>query len=45
MNMGQMTTVLRSQMPQHNFVSYPKVTGQPFLTSEITAKIDSILGA
>ena len=45
MNMGQMTHVLRAAMPHHNFVSYPKVTGQPFLTSEITAKIDTLLGA
>ena len=43
MNMGQMCRVMRSEMPHHNFISYPKVTGQPFLTSEITAKIDSIL--
>lgn len=45
MNMGQMTNVLRSVMPHHNFVSYPKVTGQPFLTTDITSKIDDLLGA
>ena len=43
MNMGQMTRVLRSELPHHNYISYPKVTGQPFLTSEIVAKIESIL--
>ncbi|MFT5290293.1 MAG: 2-oxoglutarate ferredoxin oxidoreductase subunit alpha [Planctomycetota bacterium] len=43
MNASQMWRVLRSELPQHNFVSYPKVTGQPFLTSEINAKIDSVL--
>ena len=43
MNMGQMTRVLRSEMPHHNFISYPKVTGQPFLTTEIVAKIESLL--
>ena len=43
MNMGQMTRVLRSEMPHHNYVSYPKVTGQPFLTTEIVAKIESLL--
>ena len=43
MNMGQLTRVLRSEMPHHNFIPYPKVTGQPFLISEITAKIKSIL--
>jgi 2-oxoglutarate ferredoxin oxidoreductase subunit alpha len=43
MNMGQLTRVLRSEMPQHNFISYSKVTGQPFLVSEITDKIATIL--
>ncbi len=43
MNTGQLTRVLRSEMPHHNFISYPKVTGQPFLISEITAKIKSVL--
>lgn len=43
MNMGQLTRVLRSEMPQHNFISYSKVTGQPFLVSEITEKIARIL--
>jgi len=43
MNMGQMTRLLRSEYPQHNFISYPKVEGQPFLTTEIAAKINSIL--
>ncbi len=43
MNMGQMARVLRSEMPTHDFVSYTKVTGQPFLTSEIQAKIKSLL--
>ena len=43
MNMGQMARLMRSEYPQHNFISYPKVTGQPFLQTEILAKIDSIL--
>jgi hypothetical protein len=43
MNMGQLTRVLRSEMPHHNFISYSKVTGQPFLVSEITEKIATIL--
>ncbi|MFT4539917.1 MAG: 2-oxoglutarate ferredoxin oxidoreductase subunit alpha [Planctomycetota bacterium] len=42
-NMGQFCRLLRSEFPQHNFVSYPKVTGLPFLTHEIVAKIDSLL--
>jgi len=43
MNMGQMVRVLRSEYPHQNFISYPKVEGQPFLTTDITSKIDSIL--
>jgi 2-oxoglutarate ferredoxin oxidoreductase subunit alpha len=43
MNMGQMARLMRSEYPHHNFISYPKVTGQPFLTSEIKEKIDHIL--
>ncbi|HVS09651.1 MAG TPA: 2-oxoacid:acceptor oxidoreductase subunit alpha [Planctomycetota bacterium] len=43
MNMGQMARILRSEYQQHNFISYPKVQGQPFRTSELVAKIDSIL--
>ena len=43
MNVGQMARVLRSEMPHQNFISYSKVTGQPFLVSEITEKIATIL--
>ena len=43
MNASQMFRLLRSEYPQHNFISYPKVTGQPFLQSEILAKINTIL--
>jgi 2-oxoglutarate/2-oxoacid ferredoxin oxidoreductase subunit alpha len=43
MNMGQMTRLLRSELPSHNFISYPKVTGQPFYTTEIAGKIKDIL--
>jgi 2-oxoglutarate ferredoxin oxidoreductase subunit alpha len=43
MNMGQMARVLRSEYQQHNFISYPKVQGQPFRTSELVEKINSIL--
>jgi 2-oxoglutarate ferredoxin oxidoreductase subunit alpha len=43
MNMGQMTRVLRSEMPHHNFIPYTKVTGQPFLTTEVVAKIQEII--
>jgi 2-oxoglutarate ferredoxin oxidoreductase subunit alpha len=43
MNMGQMARVLRSEYQQHNFISYPKVQGLPFRTSELVEKINSIL--
>jgi 2-oxoglutarate ferredoxin oxidoreductase subunit alpha len=43
MNLGQLVRVLRSEYTQHNFISYPKIQGQPFRTSELTKKIESIL--
>jgi len=43
MNMGQMARILRSEFQHHNFISYPKVQGQPFRTDELLAKIHSIL--
>jgi 2-oxoglutarate ferredoxin oxidoreductase subunit alpha len=43
MNMGQLTRVLRGEMPHNNFIPYNKVTGQPFLTTEVIAKIENIL--
>jgi 2-oxoglutarate ferredoxin oxidoreductase subunit alpha len=43
MNLGQMARILRSEFQQHNFISYPKVQGQPFYTSELIEKIESIL--
>ena len=43
MNLGQMVRVLRSEYPNHNFVSYPKVQGQPFRTHEITERVKSLL--
>jgi 2-oxoglutarate ferredoxin oxidoreductase subunit alpha len=43
MNLGQMVRVLRSEYPQHNFVSYPKVQGQPFRVHEITEKVLSLM--
>ena len=43
MNMGQMARVLRSEYPEHNIISYPKVQGLPFRTSELVAKIESLL--
>jgi 2-oxoglutarate ferredoxin oxidoreductase subunit alpha len=43
MNMGQMARVLRSEYPEHNIISYPKVQGLPFRTSELVAKVESLL--
>ncbi len=43
MNMGQMARVLRSEYPQVNVISYPKVQGLPFRTSELVARVESIL--
>jgi 2-oxoglutarate ferredoxin oxidoreductase subunit alpha len=43
MNMGQMARLLRSEYQQHNIISYPKVQGLPFRTSELVTKIESIL--
>lgn len=42
MNMGQLSTVLRDKLGL-NPVPYCKVTGQPFLISELTDKIRSML--
>ena len=43
MNMGQMARILRSEYPQHNIVSYPKVQGLPFRTSELLDKVAQLL--
>ena len=43
MNLGQLVRILRSEYPNHNFVSYPKVQGQPFRVAEIIARVKSLL--
>ncbi|HVS18050.1 MAG TPA: 2-oxoacid:acceptor oxidoreductase subunit alpha [Planctomycetota bacterium] len=43
MNMGQMARLLRSEYPQHNIISYSKIQGLPFRTSELLDKIDQLL--
>lgn len=43
MNLGQMARILRSEYGGVNFVSYPKVQGQPFFTAELVAKIEELL--
>lgn len=44
LNMGQLSLLLNAKFPKR-VVSYPKVQGLPFKISEITSKIDEILGA
>jgi 2-oxoglutarate ferredoxin oxidoreductase subunit alpha len=43
MNLGQMARVLRSEYPDQNIISYPKVQGLPFRTSELISKVESLL--
>ena len=43
MNMGQLWRLMRSEYPRHDFVSYPKVEGRPFTTTDIIAKAEEIL--
>jgi len=43
MNVGQMVRVLRSELPNHEYISFSKVTGLPFLTVEIAAEIERLL--
>ncbi len=42
MNLGQMARLLRSEYPRHEFISYSKVQGLPFRTSELLSKIDEL---
>jgi 2-oxoglutarate ferredoxin oxidoreductase subunit alpha len=43
MNLGQMVRVLRTEYPHHNFVSYPKVQGQPFRVQEIIDRVKNLM--
>jgi 2-oxoglutarate ferredoxin oxidoreductase subunit alpha len=43
MNLGQLARLLRSEYPQHDFITLSKVQGQPFRASEIATKINDIL--
>jgi len=45
MNVMQMCRLLRSELPNHDYVPYNKVTGQPFLVSEIKSVIQRQLAA
>lgn len=43
MNVEQMTVLLRGELPDHEYVPYNKVTGQPFLVSEVVERIEKEL--
>ncbi|MFT5292471.1 MAG: 2-oxoglutarate ferredoxin oxidoreductase subunit alpha [Planctomycetota bacterium] len=43
LNSGQLWRILRSEYPQHNFISQPKVEGRPFTTGEIAQRITELL--
>lgn len=43
LNMGQMCRILRSEYPQHSFLSYPKVQGLPFTTAELLDRLRAVL--
>ena len=43
MNLGQLYRVLRSEYPTRNFLSYTKIQGKPFRTSQIVERVQSIL--
>ena len=43
MNVEQMTVLLRGELPNHEYVPYNKVTGQPFLISEVCERIEAVL--
>ncbi|MDP6763901.1 MAG: 2-oxoacid:acceptor oxidoreductase subunit alpha [Planctomycetota bacterium] len=42
-NLGQLARILRGEYPHHNFISFPKVQGRPFLSTEIVEKVSDIL--
>lgn len=43
MNVEQMTVLLRGELPNHEYVPYNKVTGQPFLIAEVVERIKAVL--
>jgi 2-oxoglutarate ferredoxin oxidoreductase subunit alpha len=45
MNLGQLKRLLMSELPGHDYISYPKVQGKPFFTHEVLAKINEVLEA
>jgi 2-oxoglutarate ferredoxin oxidoreductase subunit alpha len=43
MNVAQMTYLLRGELPDHDYIPFNKVTGQPFLVTEVEAEIKRVL--
>ncbi len=43
MNVAQMTYLLRGELPDHEYIPFNKVTGQPFLVTEVEAEIKRVL--
>lgn len=43
MNLGQCARLLRSEFPQHQFLSFTKVQGLPFRSLELVERVTSIL--
>lgn len=43
LNLGQLTAKLRAEFPQHNFIPFNQITGQPFFAKDIEAKIKELL--
>lgn len=43
LNLGQFVKILRSEMPQFNYIQYNKVQGLPFLKSELVEEFERIL--
>lgn len=43
MNVEQMTILLRGELPNHDYIPYNKVTGQPFLIAEVVERIERVL--
>ncbi|MGE0562056.1 MAG: 2-oxoacid:acceptor oxidoreductase subunit alpha [Flavobacteriales bacterium] len=43
LNLGQFVKILRSELPQFNYIQYNKVQGLPFLKSELVDEFERIL--
>ncbi len=45
LNLGQLATYLRSQVPEHEYLQYNKIQGLPFMIKELKNKFNEILEA